>query len=245
MNNLIKNIKSFIPGLIFLGLWEVFCIGNTRRQFFFSAPSFIFSAFVEELQTSLYWFNIVYTGSAAILGLLIGTLVGTLVGIALWLKPSLERISNPYIVVLGAIPIFAIAPMLILWFGIGLWSKIIMASLSVVLVSLVQAYEGAKQVANTHLIFAKTLGANDLRTLRFIILPGALQHVLAGLKMNIGFALMGTFIAEFISSEYGVGHYILKAGGTYDTTRVFVGIFTLGVMSLVGQGVVGRLKKQR
>jgi NitT/TauT family transport system permease protein len=110
-----------------------------------------------------------------------------------------------------------------------------MASLSVVLVSLLQAYEGASSVAKIHLIFAKTLGAKDRRVIKYIISPGALRHVLAGLKMNIGFAIMGTFIAEFISSEYGVGHYIIKAGGTYDTARVFVGIFTMGAMSLAAQ----------
>ena len=119
-----------------------------------------------------------------------------------------------------------------------------MASLAVVLVSLVQAFEGASAVAKTHLIFAKTLGAKDTKVLKYIIVPGALRHVLTGLKMNIGFAIMGTFIAEFISSEYGVGHYIIKAGGTYDTARVFVGILTLCCMSLLAQWLVNRIAKR-
>lgn len=244
MNN-IKNIFRVVtPGICFLILWEFFVHGNGARLFFYSSPSQILSTIVEDVQTHAFWLNISYTGLASLLGLLIGTVLGSFLGIILWLKPSLEKISSPYISLLGAIPIFAIAPMLIVWFGIGLWSKIVMASLSVVLVSLVQAFEGASSLAKTHLIFAKTLGAKDSKVLRYIILPGACRHVLTGLKMNIGFAIMGTFIAEFISSEYGVGHYIIKAGGTYDTARVFVGIMTLGVMSLLAQWVVNQVLKK-
>lgn len=240
MNREKSNLLVFVPGAIFIVFWEAYVFNNTSRQFFFSSPSKIIFTFIEDIQLGEFWLNIFYTSSASFLGLLLGTSVGTLLGIFLWLRPSLNNITNPYISLIGAIPIFAIAPMLIVWFGIGIWSKIIMASLSVVLVSLLQAYEGSKSVAKTHLIFAMTLGAKDIKVLKYIIAPGALRHVLAGLKMNIGFAIMGTFIAEFISSEYGVGHYIIKAGGTYDTARVFVGIFTMGVMSLIAQHVLKR-----
>lgn len=235
-----NNFMVLLPGVVLIFLWEFFVFNNASRQFFFSSPLRITFTLMEEIQLQSFWLNICYTSTASFFGLLLGTAVGSILGILLWLRPNLEKIASPYIALLGAIPIFAIAPMLIVWFGIGIWSKIIMASLSVVLVSLLQAYEGAGSVAKTHLIFARTLGAKDIKVLKYIIAPGALRHVLAGLKMNIGFAIMGTFIAEFISSEYGVGHYIIKAGGTYDTARVFVGIIALGVMSLIAQYALKR-----
>ncbi len=238
MSNRVIFIRTLVPGIVFLLFWEALSFEDSYRLFFYSAPSKVFLTFLRDVQNIEFWVNIWYTCFAAVLGLFIGTILGSFCGVCFWIRPGLKRVFNPYLTFLGAIPIFAFAPMLIVWFGIGILSKIVMASLSVVLVSLVQAYEGASSVAKTHLIFARTLGVTNRNVLRFIILPGAFRHVLSGLKLNIGFSIMGTFIAEFISSEHGIGHYILKAGGTYDTPRVFVGILTLGLISLLGQGLI-------
>jgi NitT/TauT family transport system permease protein len=245
VRNLKSNLLIFIPGFFFLILWEITVYQNTNLIFFFSSPTQIIkSAFTDILLTE-YWYNLLFTTSSALSGLFLGTIVGTTLGIVLWLNPLAEKISRPYITALGAVPIFAIAPMLILWFGIGIFSKIMMAFLSVVLVSLFQASEGARQVANQHLIFAQTLGASNYRIVKHIILPGAANSVINGMKMNVNFAIMGTFIAEFISSEYGIGHFILKAGGTYDTPRVFVGILTLIALSLTIQSLIKFLTPKR
>jgi NitT/TauT family transport system permease protein len=236
-------ILLLLPGLFFLIFWQIMTQGNTQRLFFFSAPTAIISVFFSDIQTTLLWRDIAYTGCAALGGLVFGTLFGSILGIGLWAGPRFARISKPYIALLSAIPVFAIAPMMILWFGIGLLSKIVMAGFAVFLVASSQAYEGAAATASQHLLFARSLGAKQLPIIRRIILPGSLSWIAAGIRLNIGFALIGTFIAEFISSEYGLGHYILKAGGLYDMPRVFVGIILLTTLSVLATWGAAKMRR--
>lgn len=240
MSKIRHSVIVLLPGLVFLLFWEWMTHGNDNRLFFFSAPSRIAMTFLSDIQTIGLWQDIGYTAFAAFCGLLIGTVCGSALGITLWTSPRFAVISKPYIAILGAIPVFALAPMMIIWFGIGLWSKIMMAAFAVCLVACAQAYEGAQQTAKHHLLFARSLAASKLRIVRMIILPGALRWVMAGIRMNIGFALIGTFIAEFISSEHGLGHYILKAGGLYDMPRVFTGIILIAMVSVMGARLVKR-----
>jgi NitT/TauT family transport system permease protein len=232
MHKLKHTFLVLLPGILFLTFWQIMTQDNDQRLFFFSAPSLIATTFVSEIQTLSLWRDIFYTGFAAFCGLVLGTVFGSALGIGLWVSPRFSSVTKPYMTLLGAIPVFALAPMMILWFGIGLWSKIMMATFAVFLVAAAQAYDGAQIVASQHLLFARSLGAKSLAIIRHIILPGSMSWVMAGIRMNIGFALIGTFIAEFISSEFGLGHYILKAGGLYDMPRVFVGIILIALLSI-------------
>jgi NitT/TauT family transport system permease protein len=135
-------------------------------------------------------------------------------------------------VFIGASPIFALAPMTILWFGIGLLSKIVMAGFAVFFVSLVQAHEGATATAKNYLGFAQSLGAPTPRIIAKIIVPGAIDWVMTGYKMNVGSALVGAFIGEFVSSEAGLGHYILTASALYDVPRVLFGLTLISLLAL-------------
>ncbi len=124
--------------------------------------------------------------------------------------------------------------MMIIWFGIGLLSKAIMAGFAVFFVSLTQAYEGAHAIAGQHLGFARSIAAPNTRIVWKIIIPGAIDWVATGYKLNVGAALVGAFIGEFVSSEAGLGHYILKASALYDVPRVLFGLL---LISLLGIGM--------
>lgn len=243
MRNVLNNFLLILPGFAFLVFWQIMTHGNDQRLFFFSAPSVILLMFVNEIQTLSLWRDIFCTGFAAFFGLLLGTVFGSVFGLILWSNPCFSRMTKPYIALLGAIPIFSLAPMMILWFGIGLWSKIMMATFAVFLVASSQAYEGAKETAAHHLMFTRSLSAKSLNVIRYIIFPGSISWIMAGIRMNIGFALVSTFIAEFISSQYGLGHYILKAGGLYDMPRVFVGILLITLLSVSATTVLKYLKR--
>lgn len=221
-----------MPGLAFLLFWEFATHDNSKLRFFFSTPLEIAKTFIQEIQTAGLWLDFLYTSFAAVGGLAVGTILGSVLGLCFWLSPRFETISRPYMLILGAVPVFALAPMLILWFGIGLSSKIVMSAFAVFLVAATQSYAGARYIAENHLVFAQSLGAPRRWMLRYVLLPGSVQWILTGIRMNIGFALIGTFIAEFISSEHGLGHYILKAGGLYDMARVFVGLILMALLSL-------------
>jgi NitT/TauT family transport system permease protein len=170
------------------------------------------------------------TLSAVLTGLVLGTLSGTAVGMALALHRAVRDVVKPYLVFLASIQVFTIAPLLIIWFGIGWEAKVAMAMLATCFVALHQVASGIEVTEQRYLNYAKSLHAGAARAMWRITLPGALQWVLAGFKLNISFAVLGTLIGEFISAEEGLGHYIFKASGIYDVPRVWLGVFLLCFM---------------
>ncbi len=225
-------LLKIIPGIILLAIWQYLANENKEILFLFSSPLHILTLLFKEIQTSAMWHNIGVTFTEAFLGLIFGTILGTIFGLLIWLNETLRKISEPYLTILGAIPIFALAPMLIVWFGIGLFSKIIMAAFSVFLVALSQSYEGTKIATEKYTVFAKSLGVPRRVMMLKIILPGSSQWILSGIKMNIGLALLGAFIGEFVSSTAGLGFYILREGSLFNIAGVWVGIILLTFLSI-------------
>lgn len=239
-----KNILlKLVPGFILLFAWEMVARQDRTITFLFSSPSQVVTLFFKELHSYTMWYNIWITFEEAVLGLILGTIFGTLFGLLIWANETLRKILEPYLLIFGAIPIFALAPMLIIWFGIGLSSKVFMAAFSVFLVALSQSYEGTKNASQKYTLFAQSLGCSRMQMMYKIILPGSLQWVLSGIKMNIGLALLGAFIGEFVSSTAGLGYYILKQGSLFNTAGVLVGIILLTCLSLVMNIVLNFIKQ--
>jgi NitT/TauT family transport system permease protein len=226
-------VFAILPGFIALVMWQLFVRGEQRREFLFASPALILGVAVDDLISGDILVDLAITALEAISGLLFGSILGSLVGLLLWADERVARIARPYIVVLGAVPIFAIAPMLIIWFGTGLLSKVVMSAFSVFFVALSQAYDGAQFCSDRYTHHARTLAATHRRVLLKIILPGAFRWVAAGFKISIGLALVGAFIGEFVSSEAGLGHYILSAGSLYDMPRVLFGVILISSLALL------------
>ena len=240
-----KNILlKLVPGIILLFAWEIIAGQDKTITFLFSSPSQVVSLFFRELQTKTMWYNIWVTFEEAALGLILGTVFGTLFGLLIWANETLRKILEPYLLIFGAIPIFALAPMLIIWFGIGLTSKVFMAAFSVFLVALAKSYEGTQNATKKYTLFAQSLDCSRMQMMFKIIFPGSIQWVLSGIKMNIGLALLGAFIGEFVSSTAGLGYYILKAGSLFNTAGVWVGIILLTCLSLVMNIVLNFIKQK-
>ncbi len=227
-----------LPGILSIALWEFLVFNDQRRQFLFSSPLLIANVALEELQRATIWNDIYVTACESILGLLLGSTIGTLIGLLLWFNEVIARMSRPYIVVLGSVPIFAIAPMLIIWFGTGLLSKVVMSAFAVFFVALVQAYDGARYCSAEYSLYARTLGTSRFMLVVKIIIPGALRWVSAGFKISIGLAILGAFIGEFVSSQAGLGHYILAAGSLYDMARVMFGVLLISTLALILTSIV-------
>ena len=221
-----------LPAILLLVFWQEFVAGVPSRLFLFGSPLQILQVAREELPHAAIWYDSGMTLSALLAGLGLGTLAGTTGGLVLALHPLIRKISRPYLVFFGSIQIFTIAPLLIIWFGIGWEAKVAMAALATCFVALQQASSGAAAAEKLYLGYAHSLKARGGRVLWHIIFPGALRWVLAGVKMNIGFAILGVLIGEFISAESGLGHYIFKASGIYDVPRVWFGVLLLCLMAL-------------
>ncbi len=166
-------------------------------------------------------------------GFLIGNLVGTALGLALWFSRHVFLIARPYIVALGSAPLITLAPLLIIWFGTGFTAKVLIVAFSTVFVSLFQAYSGASEVDPEYLRLMQSFRATKLQTFRKVVAPAAIVWVMAAFRMNVGFAILGAFLGEFISSSQGLGHLIVVATGLFDISLVLCALFLLIAMALV------------
>lgn len=215
---------------IILIIWQISANSSQKIMFLFGSPYLIFQALIAKPEE---WLSDTFvTGMEALLGFVLGVSIGSAVGFGLLYSENITKFTKPYIIALGSIPIFAIAPMLIIWFGTGLQMKIASAFFATVLVALSQSYEGGRSIDSDLLNLFKLYNSSNKALFLKLILPSSLNWVFASFKLNIGFALLGAFIGEFIASEQGLGHEILSAGGVYDFPRVFAATLCIILLAL-------------
>jgi NitT/TauT family transport system permease protein len=230
-----------LPLVVFLALWHLLCSGSERRTFLFSTPGGVASQFWAELVSGALIRHAGVTASEAAVGFILATLIGTVVGLFLASSAKLSDIVSPYLRMLGAVPVYALAPMTIMWFGIGFWQKAAIALLSTVFVATNQAFQGARHPPDDQLLIFRTFRATPWQVLWKLRFPVALAWVASGCRLNVGFALLGAFLGEIISSNAGLGHYIMKASGLYDVPRVLSGILALIAVAYVMDRTVSAL----
>jgi len=233
----------FLPLFVFILIWALFTEGKPQNQFIFSSPSQVLNSFTRLLSNGDLFKDSWITICEALIGFAFGTIGGATIGLSLWYSQTVAKIAKPYITALATIPIFALAPIIIVWFGIGIWSKIMLAFISTISVAIVQSYQGAMSVEPKFLRLMQVVGASRNQIFRTIVVPSSLIWVINAAKLNIGLALLGAFIGEFISSEQGLGYMIVKASGLYDMATVIVGIIALIMIALILTNLVEYLEK--
>jgi len=217
----------------FLAIWEVSVSGSRISQFLYSSPLQILNILIKDIGNFSLLYDSFITFYETIVGFILGNLIGISIGLGLWYSKTAFKIAKPYIIVLGSIPIFALAPLLIIWFGTGILSKIVLVILSTLILAMVQSYKGASEIDKDKVNMMKSFGAKKNQIFKMLVVPSSLTWVLSAIKLNIGFALLGAFIGEFISSEAGLGHYIIRASGLYDISSVFAGIIMIALIALL------------
>jgi NitT/TauT family transport system permease protein len=227
---------------VLLGSWEYATSQSKQSAFLFGSPSAIADFLVKMWQDGSLLRDSWVTGLETILGFLVGNVLGTVLGLSLWYSRLVSRVVQPFIVALGSIPIIALAPIVIIWFGTGLASKIAMSTLSVVVVALVTSYKGAMSVDPDQINLMRTLGATKRNIFQKLVVPASLTDIFAGLKLTVGFALIGAIIGEFMSSSEGLGHAIFKAGSLYIIPKVFAALVATIALALLLSFVVGKLE---
>ncbi len=239
-----KKIYKILPLIIFIIFWQSYVTIYPDKQFYFSSPIKVVYEFCSFFIHEKGIYHSYITFIETITGFFIGNIAGITIGLLLWFSKRAANISRPYLVALGALPIFALAPIMIVWFGIGIWSKIMMAALSTVIIAIVQSYNGAINVDEKYIRLMKVFKASKYRIFRTIILPSSLIWVFNSLKLNIGAALLGAFIGEFIAADAGIGYIIIRASGLYNMGLVFTGCILLMLMALLLYGVVFLIEKR-
>jgi NitT/TauT family transport system permease protein len=228
---------------VLLASWEYATSQSKQSAFLFGSPSAIADFLVKMWQDGSLVRDSWVTGLETVLGFLVGNVLGTVLGLSLWYSRFVSRVVQPFVVALGSIPIIALAPIVIIWFGTGLASKIAMSTLSVVVVALVTSYKGATSVDPDQINLMRTLGATKRRIFQKLVVPASLVDIFAGLKLTVGFALIGAIIGEFMSSSEGLGHAIFKAGSLYIIPKVFAALVATIALALLLAFAVGKLER--
>ncbi|GAN50750.1 NitT/TauT family transport system permease protein [Methylobacterium sp. PvP062] len=226
-----------------LAAWEWQTRQSPQSSFLFGSPSAISRFLWQGLADGTLLRDAGVTALETGLGFLIGNIVGTLAGLSLWYSTFVSRVVQPFIVAIGSIPIIALAPIIIIWFGTGLASKVAMSTLSVVVVALVTSYKGALGVDPDQINLMRTLGARKPQIFAKLVVPSSLADIFAGLKLTVGFALIGAIVGEFMSSSVGLGHAIFQAGSLYAIPKVFAALVGTIALALILTFLVGRAER--
>jgi NitT/TauT family transport system permease protein len=232
-----------LPAVVLLILWELLVRDNTRLIFFFGSPTKIIAYFVSRIADGSLVIDFSSTFGEVVAGFIIGNLLGTAIGLALWFSRPVFLVARPYIVALGSAPLITLAPLLIIWFGTGFFAKVLIVAFSTMFVALFQAYNGASEVDPEHLKLMQSFRATKMQTFRKVVAPAAIVWVMAAFRMNIGFAILGAFLGEFISSSQGLGHLIVVASGLFDISLVLCAVFSLVGIALALTYLLSHVEK--
>jgi NitT/TauT family transport system permease protein len=225
-----------------LSLWEVGARTGWIDAFFWSQPSAIAHTMTIFFTTGDAWTDISFTFRSTIFGFIIGTTAGSLLGLSFWWSRNYAAVVQPYVICLESIPKLALAPLIILVFGIGLVSKVAVATALTLVVSTLTAYAGVKALDPDGEKLFYSLGASRLQVFRKLVVPFCLPWIISVLRVNIGLALTGAIVGEFIASQHGLGRAILYAGQTYDIALVWVAVLVLSTLAMVMYAAVSWLE---
>jgi len=225
-----------------IGGWEVAARAGWLDAFFWSQPSAIWKTLIIFFTEGDAWTDIGYTFRSTILGFIIGTTAGSLLGLSFWWSRNYAAVAQPYIICFESMPKLALAPLIILVFGLDVTSKVVIAVALTIVVSTLTTYAGVKALDPDGEKLFYSLGASRWQVFRKLVVPSCLPWIISVLRVNIGLALTGAVVGEFISSQHGLGRTIFYAGSTYEIALVWVAVFTLSTLAVIMYAVVSWLE---
>ena len=228
--------------LLLLLAWQLITALGLVSAFLLPPPAQVLDAFAEALSSGLLQKHTLTTLQEMFFGLLLGVGIGLALGYMIAKAPLLEFILSPIIVAFQSTPIVAYAPLLIIWLGSGVESKIVTTAVIVFFPMLVNTIAGIRAVAPQLQDLMISLNATPWQTFRQLELPSALPVILAGLRTSATLAVIGAVVGEFVSSGSGLGHLVTLARNLYDTPLVFVSVFTMTFIALSLYGAVAILE---
>jgi NitT/TauT family transport system permease protein len=234
---------QIVLGVTLLVLWQALVSLKLLDPFFVSRPSDIARRIAAWSASGALWMHLAVTIEEALLGLIVGALVGIVFGFVFARSPFVARVCDPFVTMLNAIPRVVLAPLFLLWFGLGIWSKVALAVTLVFFVMFFSTYQGVRDASRVLIDNVRMLGASERQLVRHVLVPSALTWIFASLHTSLGFAMVGAVVGEYLGSTRGLGYVISQAEGTFDTTGVFAGMTILGAVVVIVSAAVTRLER--
>jgi len=229
---------------VLLAIWELAGRAGMLNPLYVPSPSRIGAALIELFADGRIWPHLGATFSAALGGLALGIVVGIVLGVVAALVPFIAELLEPVMTVLNAIPRVILAPLFVIWLGIGLASKVALSFILVAVLIFFTVFTGIRQVDRRLVERVVTLGGDRWALVRHVYLPSVTAWVLGNLKIAVGFAFTGACVGEFVAATRGLGYLLSFAQSTYNAALMFALILLILVVVLVIFGVAERLEKR-
>lgn len=243
LRQLLVKRMDLLPGILFLALWE-YAGGRLVSLLYTSKPSEIIARIFEYLQSPEGIRDVQVTYTELGWGFLFGGIGGIVLGYVFGASRTIARIFEPYIMIFYGVPQSALAPLLIIWFGIGLASKILIVGLMVFFLTFYNTFLGVRSVEREFVYIAQIIGASRWHVIRWVVMPSVAPFIFLGIKISIPRAAIAVIIGEFVASRAGIGHYILYSTGQFDTAGIFAGIIVLLLTVLVANLVLEAIRSR-
>jgi NitT/TauT family transport system permease protein len=242
LRSLTTPVYQALTVLALLVLWQA-TSGTVLPEYAVSSPIAVGERLVQVLGTDEMWTNIRVTVVELVLGYSLGCLAGTVVGIVFGVYRRLGEVLEPLVGLINAIPKIALAPLLVIFLGLGTEPKVMMAAVIVFFVLFYNVMYGVRATPVGLVNSLKVVGASRLSIITQVILPSMARPLFAGLKAGLPFAMVGVIVGEFIAASEGVGYYINAQSQSYDSAGTIAGICLILLMVLVGGWIIGRAER--
>ena len=243
-----RTINTFLLGFFSIAIgmlaWYLITRYSGIPNFILPSPLSVWTRFIRAIRDGSLLHHAGITFVEIVLGLLVGVIFATIVGYILAKSRSLEKILSPYLVASQAIPVVAIAPLLVIWLGDGILSKVIVCALIVFFPVLVNTIVGVRAVPNALYDLMNSLHASREQILWKVEVPASLPVFLGGLRIGATLSVIGAIVGELVDAQEGLGFLLQLGDFQYDTPMVFVAVFTLIALALMLYGLVTLLEKR-
>lgn len=223
--------------VVIIGGWQLVS-GPVIDPFYISRPSDIFSRMGEWLVDGTIATHLSSTMEATLVGFVVGALVGIGVGFFLGRSYAIARVVDPFIIAVYSLPKIALAPLFILWFGIGMTTKIVLSATIVFFLVFYSTYAGVRDVDRDLVDVVRLMGGSQRDILRRVVMPSSMTWIFNGLKISVPYALIGAVVGELTASDRGIGYILKRASGTFDTAGVFAALMILMVVATILNQIV-------
>jgi NitT/TauT family transport system permease protein len=213
-------------------------------KLFFTTPSQIVGALWTMFATGSIWVPLGVSASGFAVGLGLAIAVGLPLGVLIGRSRTLNAMLDPFVTAFNATPRLVFLPLVMLWFGLGLWSKVVIVFVGALFPILINTYEGVRNADRTLINVVRSFGASEWDVARLVVVPNAMPYIIAGLRLAIGRAVLGVVVAEFFGAEQGLGVLMVQAAGRYQVDVVFCGLIVFAGLSLLMTGLVQMLENR-
>jgi ABC-type nitrate/sulfonate/bicarbonate transport system permease component len=243
-----KRNESIILGgasiVLIIGLWEAAWQARMISPLFFSGPSAVARQMVYAWTRGNLKADLIYSGTNFILGFAAAAVAGVVVGILVGWYKTLRLLLNPTLTALYATPRVAMIPLILIWFGIGMWSKVFIVFISAFFPILVNTIGGMRAIDRDLLRAARSFCASDWQIFKTVAIPGSVPFILTGIRQGVALGLIGVVVGEMFGGSQGIGFMVAYGGQTFSTDTLFVGVVIIAAAGIVLTSLAERLERR-